>query len=169
MRCVPPTSSVHFRPLGAITCVMHKADEGPCRIPLGINNLHEQKADFTCVAGTVCLETHTAFARDSRFGTLDSIKPNARLPPSGVTACGVLWVEPGDPMTRRPSSIVSLFNCYDRAITVTVVTVRRDCHHPETGFRVVRSVKIVLSFCIRRAFPTLNPEGSIDCGACVPA
>ena len=23
-------------------------------------------------------------------------KPNARLPPSGVTACGVLWVEPGD-------------------------------------------------------------------------
>ncbi len=33
-------------------------------------------------------------------------KPNARLPPSGVTACGVLWVEPGDPMTRRPSSIV---------------------------------------------------------------
>jgi hypothetical protein len=35
-----------------------------------------------------------------------SRKPNARLPPSGVTACGVLWVEPGDPMTRRPSSIV---------------------------------------------------------------
>jgi hypothetical protein len=34
------------------------------------------------------------------------LKPNARLPPSGVTACGVLWVEPGDPMTRRPSSIV---------------------------------------------------------------
>ena len=31
---------------------------------------------------------------------------SARLPPSGVTACGVLWVEPGDPMTRRPSSIV---------------------------------------------------------------
>jgi hypothetical protein len=31
---------------------------------------------------------------------------NARLSPSGVTACGVLWVEPGDPMTSRPSSIV---------------------------------------------------------------
>ncbi len=31
---------------------------------------------------------------------------SARPLPSGVTACGVLWVRPGDPMTRRPSSIV---------------------------------------------------------------
>jgi hypothetical protein len=41
------------------------------------------------------------------WGGCQFLEPSSARPlPSGVTACGVLWVRPGDPMTRRPSSIV---------------------------------------------------------------
>ena len=46
----------------------------------------------------------TFFEVSGRKGALKH--SNARPLPPGVAACGVLWVRPGDPMTRRPISIV---------------------------------------------------------------
>lgn len=79
----------------------------------GINNLHYRESISRVSPATACVLRYTPFsAQDEGHGGKGSKpglrlgKTNARLPPSGVTACGVLWVEPGDPMTRRPSSIV---------------------------------------------------------------
>jgi hypothetical protein len=88
-----------------------------------INNLGDLFTGFSCACShAVSVRTHTypTKNRELQLGTENwelgterrgevmslSLGFNARLSRSGVTACGVLWVEPGDPMTRRPSSIV---------------------------------------------------------------
>ena len=66
----------------------------------------------------------------------DFLKPSSARPlPSGETACGVLWVGPGDLYSLEGLLQLWLFKTCRFCISVMVITVARDLHHLRFSFQ----------------------------------
>ena len=90
---------------------------------------------------TACLSAHTfncefqtefnETALEETGGGMGLFKPSSARPsPSGETACGVLWVGPGDLLLLEGLLQLWLFKSYRLCISVMDVTVGRDFYHP---------------------------------------
>jgi len=88
------------------------------------------------------------------------LKPSSARPlPSGETACGVLWVGPGDLLLLEGLHQLLLFKSCRNRISVMTVTVARDSHHPDLpanlGLRLVPAGAQLPVYRNRRPLPPL--------------